>query len=111
MKQSKNKDVGFRVLDNPALDTTTAHGELVITILSACASFERQMISTRVSEGRARAIQRGVKFGPRPKVTQQKIKKLHERGYSGDEISKDMSLSRATVFRTLKRLKEVEELV
>jgi len=110
----KDKDVGFRVLDNPALDTTTAHGELVITILSACAAFERQMISTRVSEGRARAIERGVKFGPKPKITEKKIeiiKDLYGSGYSGDQISKELSLSRATIFRTLKKLKETQELV
>lgn len=113
----KDNNVGFRVLDNPTIDTTTPHGELVLSILSACAAFERQMISTRVAEGRARAVERGVKFGPKPKATDKKIqeiKRLHGQGCSGDEISKEVKLSRATVFRIIKRLREngeLEELV
>lgn len=105
----KDKQVGFKVLNMPALDTTTMHGELVLSILSACAAFERQMISARVSEGRARAQERGVKFGPKPKVNDKKIRQIQSlrgAGRSADEIAKETRLSRATVFRAIKKLRE-----
>src|SRR6516162_10270685 len=44
-------------------DTTTPHGELMITILAGLATFERHLIRARTDEGRKRAQARGVKFG------------------------------------------------
>jgi hypothetical protein len=31
---------GFKVLDNPALDTTSAHGKLLVDLLAAIGEFE-----------------------------------------------------------------------
>src|SRR5207249_9603702 len=50
-----DKGAGFRVLDNPSLDTTCAHGRLLLNILGSIAEFERELIRSRTSEGRARA--------------------------------------------------------
>jgi DNA invertase Pin-like site-specific DNA recombinase len=49
------RGAGFRVLDNPAMDTTTAHGRLLVSVLGSIAEFEREMILARTGEGRARA--------------------------------------------------------
>jgi DNA invertase Pin-like site-specific DNA recombinase len=46
---------GFKVLDQPAPDTTGPYGRLLLNVLGAMAEFERSMILSRTSEGRARA--------------------------------------------------------
>ena len=45
----------FRSLADAWCDTSTAHGELMITILAGLATFERHLIKARTSDGRARA--------------------------------------------------------
>lgn len=57
------RGAGFRVLDNPALDTTTAHGQLLLNVLGAIGQFERDMIRARCAEGIVRAKANGIKFG------------------------------------------------
>lgn len=54
------------------------------------------------------------RFSISPGYQVQEIKTLYSEGYSGDEISKEVKLSRATVFRIIKRLRdngELEELI
>jgi DNA invertase Pin-like site-specific DNA recombinase len=46
-----DKGAGFRVLDNPALDTTSAHGKLLLNILGSIAE-SNESLSSR---GRAKA--------------------------------------------------------
>jgi DNA invertase Pin-like site-specific DNA recombinase len=47
-------------------NTTTPHGQLMLTILGGLAEFERTLIRARTGEGRERAKARGVRFR-RPK--------------------------------------------
>jgi DNA invertase Pin-like site-specific DNA recombinase len=54
---------GFKSLRDGWADTTTAHGRLMLTVLGGLAEFERELIMARTSEGRARAVARGVKLG------------------------------------------------
>src|SRR6516164_323166 len=54
---------GFKVLDTPALDTTSPYGLLLLGVLGALAQFERSLILSRTSEGRTRARALGVRFG------------------------------------------------
>src|SRR5262249_43598746 len=61
-----DKGAGFKVLDQPALDTTSAHGKLLLNILGSIAEFERELIKSRTGEGRLRAKARGVKADERP---------------------------------------------
>ena len=63
----------FTSLQDKWADTTTPHGELMVTILAGLATFERHLIRSRTSEGRVRAQQRGVRFGRPPALT------LHQR--------------------------------
>jgi DNA invertase Pin-like site-specific DNA recombinase len=77
------RGAGFRVLDNPAMDTTSAHGRLLLNILGSIAEFERELIRSRTGEGRQRAKARGVKFGRKPKLTAHQIQEaLATRGAS-----------------------------
>src|SRR5260370_11594565 len=63
------KQAGFRSLGDAWADTTTAHGRLMLTVLGGLAEFERDLIRARTGEGRAPAKARGVKLGPKPKLT------------------------------------------
>lgn len=53
------RQVGFRSLCDGAIDTTTASGELVITLFSALAQIERRLIQERTRAGLAAASARG----------------------------------------------------
>jgi DNA invertase Pin-like site-specific DNA recombinase len=41
----------------------------MLTVLGGFAGFERELIRARTGEGRKRAQARGVRFGPKPKLT------------------------------------------
>jgi DNA invertase Pin-like site-specific DNA recombinase len=60
--------VKFKSLDSWA-DTTTSHGKLMLHILGGLAEFERDLIKSRTSEGRARAMAEGRKMGRRFKLS------------------------------------------
>jgi len=59
----RNKGIGFRSLNEGAIDTTCASGELMFNIFSALAQFERRLIQERTKAGleaaRARAATEG----------------------------------------------------
>ena len=57
---------GLRSLAEPWADTTSPAGRMVLTIFAGIADFERSLIGERTSAGRAAALARGVRFGPRP---------------------------------------------
>src|SRR5262252_7418803 len=60
----------FRSLHDAWADTTTAHGQLILTVLGGLAEFERHLIIARTGEGRKRAKAHGVLFGrPRKLAT------------------------------------------
>ena len=59
----KEAGATFKALDDPWLDTTSAHGELLLTVLGGIATFERRLILNRTNEGRAKARAEGVVFG------------------------------------------------
>src|SRR6476659_9097620 len=63
------KGAGFKSLRDTWADTTTAHGRLMLTVLGGLAAFESELIRTRTGEGRARAKERGVVLGQKPKLT------------------------------------------
>src|SRR5262249_19197355 len=57
-------DIGFVSLREKHIDTTSAGGRLVLNIMASIAEFERELIAARMAEGRQRAMDNGVKFGP-----------------------------------------------
>src|SRR5215467_1928838 len=59
----------FKSLGDEMLDTTSANGELIFTILAAIATYERRLIEARTGEGRKRAMANGKRFERRPKLT------------------------------------------
>lgn len=68
LRDFEHAGVGFAALTQPELDTTSATGRLVFTILAAVAEMERELIRDRVREGMRRAASKGARIG-RPPVT------------------------------------------
>jgi DNA invertase Pin-like site-specific DNA recombinase len=67
LRDLEHARVGFASLTQPELDTTSATGRLVFTILAAVAEMERELIADRVREGMRQAARRGARIG-RPSV-------------------------------------------
>ena len=102
VKKLQMKNVDLVVMDQ-GIDTTTIYGRLQFNILAAIGEFERELIRERSQEGRLKAIQRGVKFGARPKLDPQQLRELVEDyeapGCSKTEIAEHYGISRASVYR------------
>jgi len=100
----RTKGIGFRSLNEGAIDTTCASGELIFNIFSALAQFERRLIQERTKAGLAAARARG-RNGGRPKVTTDEAKvvlakKLHvDKSLEIDDICKTLRISRSTFYR------------
>lgn len=99
-----SKNVGFKVLDDPSLDTTSRTGRLVFGILASIAEFETQLRRERQMEGIAKAKAEG-RMGGRPRlVTDQKrseIYRLRSEGLSIRKIAAAVGFSKATIQKAL----------
>jgi len=96
------KEARFRSLGDAWADTTTAHGRLILTVLGGLAEFERELIVTRTTEGRARAKAAGVKLGRKPTLTphqKQEARKRRAKGESPSAIARSYDVSRWTIQR------------
>jgi DNA invertase Pin-like site-specific DNA recombinase len=97
-----DKKAGFKVLDQPALDTGSPYGQLLLNVLAAIGQFERELIIARTSEGRKRAKAQGVHMGRPPKLTQFQLDEARKRKATGEPysvIAKAYQISRSTVCR------------
>lgn len=95
---------GFRSLAEPMLDTTTAHGKLLTAILGALGEFERSLILSRTDEGRKRAQARGVRFGPKPRLTPIQVAEARRRVAEGEtptHLARLFQVSRQTISRAV----------
>jgi DNA invertase Pin-like site-specific DNA recombinase len=96
------RGAGFKVLDTPALDTTTPYGQLLLNVLGALAQFERTLIISRTAEGRARARAKGVRFGRRNALNEYQIAEARARRAQGEDlrtIAKSYGVSHSTISR------------
>jgi DNA invertase Pin-like site-specific DNA recombinase len=92
------KGAGFRSLADTWADTTSPHGRLMLTIQGGLAEFERELIRSRTGECRDRA--RGVKFGPKLKLTEHQRRHALARKQAGEpvrEIARDLNVSHSTI--------------
>ena len=107
MGELEEKEVSLKSLKETWLDTTTATGKLLFTIMAGISQFEREQILERQAEGIAVAKENGVKFG----VKLQKdadldlaIQLYKEGKYTTVQIAKMCHISRSTLWRNLKKL-------
>lgn len=102
MQRVADRGAFIKVLDKPHLDLTTPIGRGFLAFLSAMAEDERQRIVGRAAEGRKAAKEKGVKFGPKPKLTEHQqrvaLNRLNE-GESCRAIGRDLGVSHQTVSR------------
>jgi DNA invertase Pin-like site-specific DNA recombinase len=97
-----DKGAGFRSLNETMIDTTSAHGRLVTSILAVIGEFERELIRSRTDEGRTRAMARGVRFGRKPKLSRYQIEEALARREAGEalaEIGRSYGVSHSTISR------------
>lgn len=92
--------VAIRFLDD-GISTEGSMGKMVVTILSAVATAERQRILERTNEGRLEAKAKGVKFGRKPTVDKDKVRALRSQGKGATEIAKQLKIGRSTVYKVL----------
>jgi len=106
------RGVSFQVV-KVAMDTATAEGEFVFTMLSALAQFERRLLSRRTKEGLAAARARGKRIGRPPKLTKTQISEAQKRVTDGGEarskVAADLGVAPWTLSRYLKRMSEEGE--
>lgn len=103
----KAKGVDIRFLANPDMNTESANGKLMLSVLGAIAEFERDLMLERQREGIAKAQAEG-KYKGRKATAMAKggeVLRLRTEGKTVNEIIEETGISRASVFRILKAFK------
>ena len=102
LAEISDKGAAFRSLADTWADTTSPHGRLLVAILGGLAEFERDLIRARTSEGRRRAVERGVRLGRKPKLTAHQKREALRRRSEGEPvtaIARDYNVSHSTISR------------
>lgn len=97
-----DKGAGFRSLGDTWADTTTPHSGLMVTVLGGLAEFERELIRSRMADGRARAKARGIKLGRKPKFNPHQMKEAIRGRDDGEpvcEIARSYNVHHSTTSR------------
>ena len=92
------------MIDDPSIDTTSRTGKLVMGILALIAEFENDIRRERQMDGIAKAKDRGVKFGRKRELTDEKvreIRKLRKAGETVPSIIQRTGFSKASIYRAL----------
>ena len=79
-------------VDREAIDTTTAAGRMMYTVVAALAAFERELLIERTKAGMAAARARGAQIGraPASDALVQAIRSLRRRGKGMDAIAREL---------------------
>ena len=72
-------------------------------MMSVFAEFERNMIRTRVEEGRTRAREKGVHLGRKSTIDSKQVVALKKSGKSVSQICKELDIHRSSVHRILNK--------
>ncbi len=102
LAQLSAKQVGFRCVQQGAVDTTTSMGKLILGILGAVAEFETDIRKERQREGIERAKAAGVYKGRIPTVDVEQVRSLRDQGLGATDIAAKLGIARASVYRALK---------
>lgn len=99
------KGVTLKIL-NIGIDTGTPTGKLMLTMIGAIATFEREMMLERQAEGIAQAKAKGLYKGRKP-LARQKINDLMQliaEGVSKRDAAKELGISESSVYRHLTKI-------
>ncbi|MBR7630052.1 recombinase family protein [Aeromonas popoffii] len=99
----QRKQVALRIL-NLGIDTATPTGKLMLTMIGAIATFERELMLERQAEGIELAKQRGVYKGRKPTAMAKgdEVLALVKRGLPRAEIARQTGISISSVQRILR---------
>ena len=97
------KGVSLQILNIPGLDTRTANGRLLLTLLGAVEAFERDLMIERQREGIARAKEAGRYKGRKPtaRAKADQVKALADQGMTKQAIADQLGIGVASVYRVL----------
>ncbi len=97
------RNIDLVVLDQ-SIDTSTPTGKLLFNMLGSIAEFENAIRKERQTDGIAKAKELGIKFGAKPKLTQDQIIELKTKRKSGamvKDLMDEYGLGKTTVYRLL----------
>jgi DNA invertase Pin-like site-specific DNA recombinase len=99
------------VLTEQGIDTRTAMGRMLFTILASVAEFELSLIRERTREGLSASKARGRQGGRKPKLSPGQVEAIRARraaepGISIAQIGQDFGVSRQTIYRALDMLSD-----
>jgi DNA invertase Pin-like site-specific DNA recombinase len=87
-----------------SIDTSSAYGKMVFTILGAVAELERSLTAERVKAGMKSASARGVRLGRRAvQVDAGEVHRRRAAGQTFESIAKELRVSLRTVYRNSRR--------
>ncbi len=93
------KGVGFRCLQQGAIDTTRSDGRLLLNILASFAEFETDIRKERQADGIAKAKSEGKYQGRPATIDPDAIATLESEGLGASAIAKRLGIGRASVYR------------
>ena len=98
----RTKGAALHIL-NLGIDTGTATGKLMLTVLAGIAEFEREIMLERQREGIAKAKGEGKYKGRKPtaRAKAEQVRELHAAGVGATEIAGKLGIGRASVYRVL----------
>ncbi|HEY9029804.1 MAG TPA: recombinase family protein [Kangiella sp.] len=105
LRRLDEKGVKFKSLKDSSVDTTSAHGKLMMNILGSFAEFERELIKERQALGIAKARKEGKYNGRKKSLSEGRIKQLRDRfenkaeDESAQDIANEFGVSRASLYR------------
>lgn len=98
LEEFKAKNIAVHFIGE-GLSSIGSMGEMVITIFSAVAQAERRRMLERTEEGRLEAKSRGVQFGRKKSIADEKVIELLDQGMQKSQIARDLNISRQSVYK------------
>lgn len=108
VKELADRGIGLEALD-VKLDTSTASGKMMLTLLLALAEWERDLLRERTMEGVARARAVGRQPGPKPKLDEERTVAVCAAVAGGQPVAavaRAFGVSRPTIYKALETVKE-----
>lgn len=110
ISEMEKRKIEFQSLTE-SLDTSTSTGKLLFNLISCLAQFQADLIKERTLAGLEAAKNRG-RVGGRPRSISpellKRIKKMHDAGMTVKELSNQLKISTATIYRYLAGTRESE---
>lgn len=104
----RRRGVRLRLL-REGVDTATAAGMMVLTVMAGMAQMERALIQERTRAGLAAARRRGARLGRPAALTaegMQAVAAMHEAGATVAETAAALGVSRSVIDRARRRLRD-----